>query len=235
APVGRIHSIEADALGFSYGRRHLFSGLTFRAGTGELLVLESPSGSGKTTLLQVLLGLLPAQEGSVRINGRPLEPGEAAAYWPRISYSRQQVFLIHDSIERNITLEEQPSKPLRLAQVLEATGLGRMLSAEGAGAGKIVRENGGNLSGGQQQRIALARALYREADLYLLDEPFSELDRASVADLQELLQAEVAAGKIVLLVTHQPETIPGARRIHLHESTPQHTGTAYARLRSVGS
>jgi ABC-type bacteriocin/lantibiotic exporter with double-glycine peptidase domain len=101
-----------------------------------------------------------------------------------MAYVRQQSFLIHDSIARNITLEEKTLNPERLQALVAATGLAQMLEESGETLNKLVLENGRNLSGGQQQRIALARALYRDAGLYLLDEPFNELDRASVRRLQ---------------------------------------------------
>jgi ABC-type multidrug transport system fused ATPase/permease subunit len=234
--VAEINLVEAVNLGFHYGANRLFHGLSFSLQRGELVVLEGASGAGKTTLMQLLLGFLEPAAGSIRINGSVLSLTTAAAFWPRIAYVRQQSFLIHDSIARNITLEEEPQHPERLQAVLRATGLAQMLAASGADADKQVLEKGGNLSGGQQQRIALARALYRDADLYLLDEPFNELDGASVRRLQQLLVAEAAAGKIILVITHQPDMLPAARRIRInHETQAQYTGPDHSRLRSVGS
>lgn len=231
--IAPIHTLEIDGLRFSYGKRKLFQGLRFQANAGDLLVLESASGSGKTTLLQVLQGLLSGEAGSVRINGVAIHPGNAAAFWPRMASVRQEGFLIQDTLARNITLEEEPRHPGRLREVLRATGLERMLASENETPEKLLLEEGRNLSGGQRQRIALARALYRDADLYLLDEPFNELDRAAIDELQALLQQEAAAGKIVLLATHQPDTIPGARRINLYGCTTPADHLDHARLRGV--
>ncbi|RYY86050.1 MAG: ABC transporter ATP-binding protein [Chitinophagaceae bacterium] len=234
-PVRAIQSLEAEDLGFAYGTKALFEGVSFTAESGDILLIESPSGSGKTTLLQVLLGLQQPVTGTVRVNDKLRTAANTASYWPKMAYVRQQAFLIHDTIEKNITLEEHTLDPERLQQLLLATGLTRMLEAEKSGPDKIVLENGANLSGGQQQRIALARALYRAPDLYFLDEPFNELDATAIVALQALLEGEAAAGKIVILVTHQALNIRGARRIHLHESAPQHTRIDHARLRIVGS
>ena len=232
APAGPIRRLEVSGLHYAYGSKLLFRDLSFEAFPGEILLLESPSGSGKTTLLQLLLGFLEPDAGTIRFNDTRLRPRNAAAFWPRMAYVRQDAFLLHDSLTRNITLEESPGDPARLQTVLRATGLTRMLAAAGEGPDKLLLENGRNLSGGQQQRIALARALYRRADLYLLDEPFNELDRAAVCELQALLHEEAASGSIVIVVTHQPETIPGARRIRLHDSHPQSDRIDHARLRS---
>jgi ABC-type multidrug transport system fused ATPase/permease subunit len=234
APAPAISLLEVEDLSFRYGNKTLFTGLSFSVLPGELLLLEGPSGCGKTTLMQLLLGFLGPATGCVRINGSRLNTANAAAYWPHMAYVRQQSFLIHDSIARNITLEEKTLNPERLQALVAATGLGQMLEESGETLNKLVLENGRNLSGGQQQRIALARALYRDARLYLLDEPFNELDRASVRRLQALLRAEADAGKMVIVITHQPETIPGARSIKLNEIQPRYTDPGHARLRSVG-
>ncbi|RYY60366.1 MAG: ABC transporter ATP-binding protein [Chitinophagaceae bacterium] len=230
---GPIRKLEVSGVRYAWDRKPLFGNLSFEAFPGDIVLLESPSGSGKTTLLHLLLGFIEPQAGAVRINGVRVRPGNAAAFWTRTAYVRQDAFLIQDSVARNITFEEEPQDPQRLQAVLRATGLLRMLAATGDTPDKLVLENGRNLSGGQQQRIALARALYRRADLYLLDEPFNELDRAAVDELQVLLQDEAAAGKIVIVVTHQPETIPGARRIRIHGKQAQPDRTDHARLRSL--
>ncbi|RYZ17186.1 MAG: ATP-binding cassette domain-containing protein, partial [Chitinophagaceae bacterium] len=230
---GPIRKLEVSGLSYAWDRKPLFGNLSFKAFPGDIVLLESPSGSGKTTLLHLLLGFIEPQAGAVRINGVRVRPGNAAAFWMRTAYVRQDAFLIQDSVARNITFEEEPQDPQRLQAVLRATGLSRMLAATGDTPHKLVLENGRNLSGGQQQRIALARALYRRADLYLLDEPFNELDRAAVDELQLLLQDEAAAGKIVIVVTHQPETIPGARRIRINGKQAQPDRTDHARLRSL--
>ncbi|RYY39153.1 MAG: ABC transporter ATP-binding protein [Chitinophagaceae bacterium] len=229
-----IHSIEVEEISFSYGKQTLFRELNFTVNAGEVLLIGSPSGSGKTTLLEILSGLREPQAGCLRVNGKSRRAETAASYWPRMAYVRQESFLLHDTVARNVCLEESASMPERLAAVLRATGLSPMLASEGTDSGKILLEDGGNLSGGQRQRIALARALYRNPDVYLLDEPFNELDAEAVAGMIRLLEAEAAKGKIIILVTHQPVHLPGARHIHLHERQTQHPRAAHTGLRSVG-
>ncbi len=100
-------------------------------------------------------------------------------YWPSISYVRQQSFFIHDTALRNITFEEEGHDKNNFGIALEVSGANGMIEQFPERLDKIITENGKNISGGQQQRIAIARAVYKNADLILLDEPFNELDEAS--------------------------------------------------------
>src|SRR5205085_1915086 len=97
--------------------------------------------------------------------------------------------------------EDVPDK-LRLAQAIEESGLKPFIDTFPEGTDKLISDNGKNISGGQRQRIALARSLYRDADMLILDEPFSEMDEQSERQLLEHFRALAASGKIVLLVSH---------------------------------
>ena len=91
--------------------------------------------------------------------------------------------------------------------VIEATGLQELLGRHSEGLNKIVSENGKDISGGQKQRIAIARALYKEADIIILDEPFNELDRQSEQALLHHFSTLASQGKIILLITHNKESL----------------------------
>jgi ABC-type bacteriocin/lantibiotic exporter with double-glycine peptidase domain len=122
-------------------------------------------------------------------------------YWKHISYVRQQPFLIHDSIARNIILDN-PLDEIRLRQVIKQSGLDELLNHSSEGYDRIITENGKNLSGGQRQRIAIARALYKDAKLILLDEPFNELDETTEQTFLCHFKSLAKQGKIVVLITH---------------------------------
>jgi ABC-type bacteriocin/lantibiotic exporter with double-glycine peptidase domain len=125
-------------------------------------------------------------------------------YWPVISYVKQQSFLIHDTIARNICLEEGGYDRDKLEMVCHITGVNSLEQYCAYGLDAIISEEGRNISGGQRQRIILARALYKEFDMLLLDEPFNELDNESEIRLLEYFQKIAAQGKTVILVTHSP-------------------------------
>lgn len=197
-----IHSLQLKNIGFQFNGVPAFQNLSLSMQKGEFIGIFGKSGRGKTTLLNILLGFLPSQTGEVLINEKVLQHHELKTYWPSIAYVRQQCFLLHDTILRNITLAEEAYDQQRLLQALHLAGLEELTQQSRGGLEKIISENGKNISGGQQQRIALARALYKEADVFLLDEPFNELDETSETILLHRFQKLAASGKIVVMITH---------------------------------
>lgn len=198
----KIHSVELNNIGFSYEGLNVVNNFSLCMKPGDFIGISGRSGKGKTTLLNMLLGFLPHHRGQIAINERLLNWEEIKNYWPLIAYVRQQNFLIHDTVLRNITLEEEENDSEQLACALQVAGLKEFVQQSAEGLQKLVTENGKNISGGQQQRIALARALYKNADLILLDEPFNELDEASEILLLKQFQHMAASGKIVVMITH---------------------------------
>ncbi len=159
---------------------------------GDFIGISGESGKGKTTILNLLLGFLPPAKGEILINNIPADKEDIQSCWPFISYVKQQSFFIHDTILRNITLEEDNHNKEKLHFALEASGINKLIEASPEGLSKMITENGKNISGGQRQRIAIARALYKDADLIILDEPFSELDEESECILSTKFQTLVA-------------------------------------------
>ena len=123
----------------------------------------------------------------------------------RISYVKQQHFFLHGSVAENITFEEANYDRKRLNDILAVTGIDQIIHLFPHGLDTVITENGKNLSGGQRQRFMLARALYKDFDLLILDEPFSELDKAAEMKLLKQLRILADIGKIILLITHNTE------------------------------
>ncbi len=149
----------------------------------------------------------------ILINDSSISSEEIKNYWPQISYVRQQPFFIHDSILRNITLQEENYDHERLKMALINSGLQDFISQSPEGLDKMITENGKNISGGQQQRISIARALYKNADIILLDEPFNELDETSAVLLAQHFKDLVAAGKTVIMITHDSKSLSFCNKI----------------------
>jgi ABC-type multidrug transport system fused ATPase/permease subunit len=205
--ISHIQSLCFKNISFRYGSLPVLKDLSFGIQKGDMVAIKGKSGKGKTTIFNVLLGFLSPSEGHFVINGNRIDPRAMRSAWNSISYVRQQSFFIHDSVLKNITLDEKEYDEGRLANALKISGLEDMLKQFPEGIEKIITENGKNISGGQQQRIAIARALYKEADLYLLDEPFNELDESSERTLLKHFRHLAGLGKMVLLITHDKNAI----------------------------
>jgi ABC-type multidrug transport system fused ATPase/permease subunit len=207
-----IRSVIFADTSFGYQQEQLLSHFTMQLKQGDFAGLTGISGRGKTTIINLLLGFLEPENGSILLNQSPTTGKERQAFWSRVSYIKQQSFFIHDSVRNNITLQEHYEKE-KLAKVIRVTGVDHLLQEHPDGIDTILSENGKNISGGQRQRIMLARALYKDADLVILDEPFNELDRVSEDRLLNHFRELAASGKIVLLITHNQESLSFCNKI----------------------
>ena len=228
-----MESIVLNSVSFKYGNNTVLNNLSLQAERGDMIGISGRSGKGKTTILNLLLGFLSPQEGTVSINGELASSEEVRGYWPAIAYVRQQSFIVNDSLVKNIALEENANRQ-KVDDVVRLSGLDKVIAADEARQEMMVTENGKNLSGGQVQRIAIARALYKDADLLLLDEPFNELDDASEKQLLVHFKQLAEEGKIVILITHNKKSLSYCNKIiSLDEEESAHADRSYARLSGV--
>jgi ABC-type bacteriocin/lantibiotic exporter with double-glycine peptidase domain len=202
-----IHSLEFQNVSFHYPQFPVLKNFSFSIRQGDLLCVSGISGRGKTTILNLLLGFLNPADGCILINNEKLKQADIKNHWPSIAYMRQQSFFIHDSILRNITLEENNVNKENLEQAIHISGLSEMIQSFPEGLNKMITENGKNISGGQQQRIALARTIYKNADLLLLDEPLNELDEDSQVKILQHLSSLCKNGKMIILISHNRNSI----------------------------
>jgi ATP-binding cassette, subfamily C, bacterial CydD len=177
---------------------------------GEIIALVGPSGSGKSSVLHLLLGLVPAQEGRVTVNGAPLkEIGSVAAF---AAWAGQAPVMLAGSIADNVRLGRADAAPAEVAAVAAAVGLEGALTRRVGGLEERLDHRGGGLSGGERRRIALARALLKDAPLLLLDEPTAHLDAAAEAALIAVI-ARACVGRTVIIATHSTALAAIADRI----------------------
>ncbi len=201
-----IHSIQFRDLSFSYENKSIINRFNASIQPGKLIGIKARSGKGKTTLLNILIGFLSEKSGEILINEKYVDPASRRKIWPRISYVKQDGFFIHESILRNVVFDDHLEKS-RLQNIATATDLFAFIDHLPQQWETVITENGKNISGGQKQRIAIARALYKDADLYILDEPFNELDKDAEMKILQHFKNMSKAGKTVLLVTHDTETL----------------------------
>jgi ABC-type multidrug transport system fused ATPase/permease subunit len=202
-----IESLQFEKVHYSYPDKSVLVDLSLHLFKNEMMGITGMSGRGKTTMINLLLGFIQEDSGNIYINGRAEGPEGRKRYWSRIAYCKQQHFFLHDSIVKNITLQDEPVDSKKLSKVLSITGMDKLVGDFPQGLETIITENGKNISGGQRQRILFARALYKNADLLILDEPFSELDETAEKQMLKQLQILSSEGKIILLITHNLEAL----------------------------
>lgn len=177
-------------------------------------------GCGKTSFLSVLLGELPLSDGKVVINGK-------------VSYASQEAWIFEGSIRDNIVFVEEFSED-RYEKVLRACALEKDLQMFPKADLTIVGERGISLSGGQKARINLARAVYREADIYLLDDPLSAVDTVVGNHLYEKCIEEFLSDKIRILVTHQLQFLKSTKHVILMNKGCIEAQGSFEELQSQG-
>jgi PrtD family type I secretion system ABC transporter len=202
APQGRVE-LQQVVFGGSAQRAPLIKGVSFALEPGESLGVVGPSACGKTTLLRLLLGIWKPHSGSVRLDGADIAHWDRDRLGPYIGYLPQDVELFAGSVAQNIARlgEVDDGRVVAAAKLAHAH---EMILRLPSGYDTPIGDSGAMLSGGQRQRIALARALYGEPRLVVLDEPNANLDAegdaALAAALRELKQRAVT----VIVVSHRP-------------------------------
>lgn len=178
--------------------------VTLNVTPGQLLAVIGPVGSGKTSLLHAILKELPLKQGSVEVKGE-------------ISYASQEPWLFAGSVRQNI-LFGLPMNKERYRTVVKVCALERDFTLFPYGDKTIVGERGVSLSGGQRARINLARAVYKEADVYLLDDPLSAVDTHVGKELFENCVTGFLRDKTCILITHQLQYLKEVDHIIILES-----------------
>ncbi|MBI2769663.1 MAG: type I secretion system permease/ATPase [Burkholderiales bacterium] len=181
---------------------------------GTVVAVLGPSGSGKSTLARVMVGIWPGVMGEVLLDGIPLSSWNRIELGPHLGYLPQDIELFEGSIADNIARfgELEPEKVIEAAR---CAGLHDMILRFPKGYDTPIGEAGGLLSGGQRQRIGLARAVYGNPALVVLDEPNANLDDAGEAALVRTVQELKAQGRTVVLITHRPSAVAAADRVVL--------------------
>lgn len=202
--------IEVRSLACERDQRELFSAVSFTLTGGEVLQVAGPNGSGKTSLLRILAGLLPAAGGEVLYGGEPVASGTGRDRW-----KQSRLFIGHaPAVKAALTAEENLAWLCALSEPAARERIWAALAEVGLKGFEDVPCQ--NLSAGQQRRVALAR-LYLEAHpVWILDEPFTAIDRAGVAALEAHVQAHAGRGGAVILTTHHSlDHLAGLRTLDL--------------------
>ncbi|MGE4480192.1 thiol reductant ABC exporter subunit CydD [Acidocella sp.] len=212
-PAGRIGEVRLCGVSFGYrpGEPVLRDiDLTIRR--GELVALVGASGGGKSTLARLLVGLAMPSAGRVEVDGADLRDIAPDEWRRRVAWMPQMPTLFHGTIAENIRLASPQASDAALRHAAGAANADGFIRALPQGYGTVLGEHGQGLSGGQIRRVALARAILKDADFVVLDEPDASLDAASAGRIGAAI-AELAQDRAVLMIAHRLESVAAADRI----------------------
>ena len=201
--------LSVDKIHVWRGDRHVLQGVSTQVGRGELLHVSGPNGTGKTTLLRVVSGLLRPEQGSVSWLGQSNTAN-------RTDYQAVLAYAAHEpALKADLTALENLKFSVGLKRRTDAAELRGALERTGVAACADLPAR--VLSAGQRRRVSLARVVAMQASVWLLDEPYANLDAAGSELVSGLLQAHVAAGGIALVVAHRDLALAcSVRRLELN-------------------
>jgi ATP-binding cassette subfamily C exporter for protease/lipase len=188
--------------------------LTFAIAPGDALGIIGPSGSGKSTLARLLVGVWPSMMGKVRLDGADIYQWNKAELGPHVGYLPQDIELFAGTVSENIARFGEID-PQQVVQAAKRAGVHDMILHFPQGYDSVLGDGGAGLSGGQKQRIGLARAMYGDPSLIVLDEPNSNLDEAGEAALVAAVLDLRQRGKTIVLITHRTSAIGATTKLLL--------------------
>lgn len=192
-------------INFSYGEQNILNGINLAITKGDKIAFIGQSGSGKTTLSDIIGGISMPSGGEIYVDGVKLCNENLKDYRKKFALIPQDIFLFCGSIEDNIIFGEVKDEN-RLNEAIELANLKKFIDSLPMGKETIVGENGTLISGGEKQRIAIARAIYQQAQILILDEATSALDD----NTQNLIMNEIfniAKDKTIIIIAHRIQTI----------------------------
>lgn len=210
APLEPQRGIALDNVSFAYATRdrRALDEVCLTIPRGSMLALVGRTGSGKSTLLDVLMGLLQPQQGRILIDDAPLGRDMERRWHRSIAHVPQSIYLADTSIARNIALSlPGPPNHDRIVESARKAQLHDFVVSLPQAYETIVGERGVRLSGGQRQRLGIARALYKEAPVFILDEPTSALDDVTERSVISALEVLRREGRTIIIVAHRLSTI----------------------------
>lgn len=209
--IGNIQFIDVS---FSYGSRvDVFEDFSCEIEKGKTTAIVGESGSGKTTLASLLQNLYPLKGGKILIGDYDVQYISNYSLRNMVSVVPQQIDLFSGNVIENIALGEDVPNIQRIIDITKALGILEFIEKLPNGFQTYLGENGSQLSGGQKQRIAIARALYKNPEILILDEATSSLDTASEQTIQKILNEFKAQGKTMIVIAHRLSTIAHADNI----------------------
>ncbi len=213
--VESFQTLEVENLSFRFtGRKSLLENVSFQVRKGEMIAMLGESGCGKSTTLQILQKFYAAESGKIKVNGFDFEDISTENWRSMIGVMPQQIKLFSGTVIDNILMGEMVEDTTHLENFFNAYGFDKYFEKFPNGYGTLLGESGVNISGGQTQLIGLARALWKNPQVLLLDEPTAALDRDTEKFVIRLLE-KIKPQTAVLILTHRISIAKNADRIYI--------------------
>ena len=205
--INTFKKIKFENVDFSYERKKIIRNLNFTINKGDKVGILGESGSGKSTTVDLITGQLHPEKGKIYIDNFNLV-NVKKSFLKQIGYVTQKPFFLNDSVKKNIALglNENEIDDSRIKEVLKIVELDNFIFNLKYGVNTIIGQQGGKFSGGQAQRLALARALYNNPDLIILDESTSALDTDIENKIIETLFKNLDK-KTIIMISHNKSTL----------------------------
>jgi ABC-type multidrug transport system fused ATPase/permease subunit len=205
------HSLQLDGISYTYpgGTRPVLNNISLSIGAKSTTAFVGPTGSGKTTIVDIILGLLPVDSGLIKVDGVTVDEPTVHQWQNMIGYVPQDIFLADDTLAHNIAygLPAEHVDRQKVEQAARLANLHDFISTDlPDGYETIVGERGVRLSGGQRQRVGIARALYHQPEVLVLDEATSSLDGITENVIMEAINS-LASQKTIIMIAHRLTTV----------------------------
>jgi ABC-type multidrug transport system fused ATPase/permease subunit len=224
------NGVTVKNLNFKYSgsNKMTLNNIDFIIKKGDFIGFVGVSGSGKSTLIDNIVGLLEPSSGEISVDGININ-SNISMWQSTIGYVPQTIFLIDDSLRRNIALgiPDNDIDEKKISDAIKSAQLISVINKLSDGLDTIVGERGVRISGGERQRIGIARALYNDPDLLILDEATSSLDNETESDFMEAINA-LKGKKTILLVAHRLSTIRNCDKIYNLKNGMLHLNNDFA-------
>lgn len=220
-PLRFEHTVELVDVTYKYpaGDDLAIKGISLTIQRGSAVGLVGTTGSGKSTLADLILGVILPREGQVRIDGEALTARQVRDWQANVGYIPQHIFLVDDTVERNIAfgMPDEEIDPIAVAEAARLAGIAGFIKSElSEGYKTVIGERGIRFSGGQRQRLGIARALYHRPKLLIFDEATSALDSVTEAYVNEAINSLHGAATLIV-IAHRLSTIQHCDVIYMLE------------------
>ena len=200
--------LSLENISFGYDTAKVLRNLSLKINKGEFIGIIGQSGSGKTTLINIITSLIKPNLGNVNLDSNTITDKEKDAYRLLFSYVKQEVFMLNESIRDNIVFfQDSKADEEKIYECLRLVNLKDWIASLPGGIETQVGDLGTRISGGQKQRIAIARALYKEAEIFIFDEATNNLDKESISQTLDAIKTLKNQGKTAIFITHKPDEL----------------------------